>query len=95
LPNVTDHGRELTPDIGFYDLLTTLRTHAGWHGLDHNQFSLNPKILTDSLLVHLLTADMTFSVIVMSLVIGHRYSKAYVVIVDGLFCRPLKRAINR
>jgi len=74
LPNVTDHGRQLTPHIGPYDLLTTLRTQAGWHGLDHNQFSLKPKILADSLFVHLLTADMTFSVIVKSLVIGHGYS---------------------
>lgn len=66
---VLDESRELTTNVGFDDLLTTLRADAGGNRLDNDQLSLEPTVLIDSLLFHPLAAGVTFSVVVVLLTV--------------------------
>jgi hypothetical protein len=63
-PEVLDQSRQSTPHVGLNDFLAALRADARRDGFDHDQLSLKPKVLIDSALFHLLTADVTFSVII-------------------------------
>jgi hypothetical protein len=71
---VSNQRRQLSPNVGFNDFLATLRTDAGGNGFDYNQLALKPKLLIDSLLLHLLTADMTLTVIISLIVFVHGFN---------------------
>lgn len=62
-PQVLDQSRELSPHVGLDDLLTALGANSCRNGFDHNQLSLKPKALIDSLFVHLVAADVASSII--------------------------------
>src|SRR5574341_1058085 len=70
----SDDGADLPSDIGSHNLLAALRTHTSRHVFDNDQIPFDPEILFDLLLNHLIAANLTFSVIVISL--AHKTSQA-------------------
>jgi hypothetical protein len=61
---VCDKRRQLSPYIGLHNLLSALRTDAGGHRFNHDELALEPKVLIDSLLLHLLAADVALTVVI-------------------------------
>ena len=69
---VSDQPRELSPNVGCNNLLAALRADTGRNRLNYDQLTdaladaraTASEVLVDSLLLHLLSADMAFTVIV-------------------------------
>jgi hypothetical protein len=67
----------LSPNVGLNHALAALHANTGRNRLNNHEFALHPEVLIDLPLLHLLAADLAFTVVVFLLL----------TIVHGLFQR--------